>query len=70
MAHSDDDGLILPPKIAPLQVVIIPVYKNDEQKNLITQKVNEIIKDLKQLNIRVKYDDNDNLAPGMEICRI
>src|SRR5436190_18028101 len=49
MAHSDDDGLILPPKIAPLQVVIVPIYKNDEQKNLITQKVNEIIAALKQM---------------------
>ena len=69
MAHSDDDGLILPPKIAPLQVVIIPVYKNDEQKNLITQKVNEITKALKQLNIRVKYDDNDNLRPGWKFAQ-
>jgi len=68
MAHSDDDGLILPPKIAPLQVVIIPVYKNDEQKNLITQKVNEIIKELKQFNIRVKFDDNDNLRPGWKFA--
>jgi prolyl-tRNA synthetase len=68
MAHSDDDGLILPPKIAPLQVVIIPVYKNEEQKNLITQKVNEIISALKQLNIRVKYDDNDNLRPGWKFA--
>ncbi len=69
MAHSDDDGLILPPKIAPLQVVIIPVYKNDEQKILITQKVNEIIKELKQLNIKVKYDDNDNLRPGWKFAQ-
>jgi len=68
MAHSDDDGLILPPKIAPLQVVIIPIYKNDEQKNLISQKVNEIIKELKALNIRVKYDDNDNVRPGWKFA--
>jgi prolyl-tRNA synthetase len=68
MAHSDDDGLILPPKIAPLQVVIIPIYKNDEQKSQITQKVNEIIKELKQLNIRVKYDDNDNMRPGWKFA--
>jgi prolyl-tRNA synthetase len=68
MAHSDDDGLILPPKIAPLQVVIIPIYKNDEQKNLITQKVSEIIKELKALNIRVKYDDNDNMRPGWKFA--
>src|SRR5258706_12856255 len=68
MAHSDDDGLILPPKIAPLQVVIIPVYKNDEQKNQITQKVNEIIGELKKLNIRVKFDDNDNMRPGWKFA--
>ena len=68
MAHSDDDGLILPPRIAPLQVVIIPIYKNEEQKILITQKVNEIIKELKQLNIRVKYDDNDNMRPGWKFA--
>jgi prolyl-tRNA synthetase len=68
MAHSDDDGLILPPKIAPLQVVIIPIYKNDEQKNLITQKVSEITKELKALNIRVKYDDNDNVRPGWKFA--
>lgn len=68
MAHSDDDGLILPPKIAPLQVVIIPIYKNDEQKNLITQKVNEIVADFKKLNIRVKFDDNDMVRPGWKFA--
>ncbi len=68
MAHSDDDGLILPPKIATLQVVVIPIYKNEEQKNLITEKVNEIIKALKHLNIRVKYDDNDNMRPGWKFA--
>src|SRR6478752_3123323 len=68
MAHSDDDGLILPPKIAPLQVVIVPIYKNDEQKNLITQKVKEIIASLKQMNVRVKYDDNDNMRPGWKFA--
>jgi len=68
MAHSDDDGLILPPKIAPLQVVIVPIYKNDEQKNLITQKVNEIITALKARNVRVKFDDNDNTRPGWKFA--
>jgi prolyl-tRNA synthetase len=68
MAHSDDDGLILPPKIAPLQVVIVPIYKNDEQKNLIKQKANEIITALKQKNIRIKYDDNDNTRPGWKFA--
>src|SRR5205809_987477 len=68
MAHSDDDGLILPPKIAPLQVVIVPIYKNDEQLGIISQKVNEIIKQLKDLGISVKYDNNDNARPGWKFA--
>jgi len=64
MAHSDDDGLILPPRIAPLQVVIVPIYKGDEQKAAITEKVNAIISGLKAKGISVKYDDNDNARPG------
>ena len=68
MAHSDDDGLILPPKLAPFQAVIVPIYKNDEQRQLITQKVNEITTALKQLNIRVKYDDSDNARPGWKFA--
>jgi prolyl-tRNA synthetase len=68
MAHSDDQGLILPPKIAPLQVVIVPIYKGDEQKNAINEKVGEIIKELKSLDIRVKYDDNDNNRPGWKFA--
>lgn len=68
MAHSDDDGLILPPKIAPLQVVIVPIYKNDEQKTQIAQKVAEITAALKQMNIRVKFDDSDNARPGWKFA--
>jgi prolyl-tRNA synthetase len=68
MAHSDDQGLILPPKIAPLQVVIVPIYKGDEQKALIGEKVNEIIKGLKALGISVKYDDSDNTRPGWKFA--
>ncbi len=68
MAHSDDQGLILPPKIAPLQVVIVPIYKGDEQKAQIGVKVDEIIKELKALGIRVKYDDNDNARPGWKFA--
>lgn len=69
MAHSDDDGLILPPKIAPLQVVIVPIYKSDEQKVLIDSKVAEIVKDLKANNISVKYDDSDNARPGWKFAQ-
>ncbi len=68
MAHSDDDGLVLPPKIAPLQVVIVPIYKSEEQKQQITQKANEISHALKQLNVRVKYDDNDLARPGWKFA--
>lgn len=68
MVHSDDQGLILPPRIAPLQVVIVPIYKGEEQKVKIDAKANEIIKELKALGIRVKYDDNDNARPGWKFA--
>ncbi len=68
MAHSDDQGLILPPKIAPLQVVIVPIYKNDEQLVAISAKVNELITELKAKGIRVKYDDSDNSRPGWKFA--
>ena len=68
MAHSDDQGLILPPKIAPLQVVIVPIYKGEEQKAMIGEKVQEIIKGLKALGISVKYDDSDNTRPGWKFA--
>ncbi|MER3470881.1 MAG: proline--tRNA ligase [Chitinophagaceae bacterium] len=68
MAHSDDDGLVLPPRIAPLQVVIVPIYKGDEQKAQIDAKVKEITDALKTLGIRVKYDDNDNARPGWKFA--
>ena len=68
MAHSDDQGLVLPPKIAPHQVVIVPIYKGDEQKALIDARVNDIMKDLKQLGIRVIYDNNDNNRPGWKFA--
>lgn len=68
MAHSDDDGLILPPKIAPVQVVIVPIFKGDEQKAQIDEKVLELVKALKAAGIRVKYDDNDNARPGWKFA--
>ncbi len=69
MAHSDDEGLVLPPKIAPHQVVIVPIYKGDEQKVLIDAKVNEIVKELKAKGVRVKYDNNDNQRPGWKFAQ-
>lgn len=68
MAHSDDDGLILPPRIAPLQVVIVPIYKGDEQKAAIDAKVNGIVAQLKKAGIRVKYDDSDQARPGWKFA--
>jgi prolyl-tRNA synthetase len=68
MAHSDDQGLVLPPKIAPLQVVIVPIYKGEEQKQKIGEKADEIMAALKARGIRVKYDDNDNNRPGWKFA--
>lgn len=68
MAHSDDAGLVLPPKIAPLQVVIVPIFKNEEQKGHIDEKVYEIMQQLKQMGISVKYDDSDNNRPGWKFA--
>jgi prolyl-tRNA synthetase len=68
MAHSDDDGLILPPKIAPFQVVIVPIYKGDDQKSAIDAKAKQIMAELRGLGVRVKYDDNDNARPGWKFA--
>ncbi len=68
MAHSDDDGLILPPKIAPIQVVIVPIYKGEEQKLQLDERVHAIVKGLKALGISVKYDDSDNQRPGWKFA--
>ncbi|PID87798.1 MAG: proline--tRNA ligase [Bacteroidia bacterium] len=64
MAHSDDAGLVLPPKLAPIQVVIIPIYKSDEQLQTISEKVHVIINRLRNQNISVKYDDRTTHRPG------
>lgn len=68
MAHSDDQGLVLPPRIAPLQVVIVPIYKGEEQRAELGEKADELIRQLKALGIRVKYDDNDNARPGWKFA--
>src|SRR5205814_5328455 len=64
MAHSDDDGLVLPPKLAPVQVVIVPIYKNEDQKNAIGEVAKSIKGELESKNISVKYDDRDTHKPG------
>lgn len=68
MAHSDDDGLILPPRIAPIQVVIVPIYKGEEQKLLIDEKAKAILGNLKSMGISAKYDDSDNARPGWKFA--
>lgn len=68
MAHGDDKGLIIPPRIAPLQVVIVPIYKGDEQKKQIGEKAKQIMDQLKSLGIRVKFDDSDNARPGWKFA--
>lgn len=68
MTHSDDNGLVLPPNLAPFQVVIVPIYKNDEQLAAINEKVAEITPKLKALGITVKYDNNENKKPGWKFA--
>lgn len=64
MAHADNHGLVLPPRLAPVQVVIIPVFKNSEQLGRINEKANKILEDLVSKGISVKYDNRDNNTPG------
>lgn len=64
MAHSDDNGLVLPPKLAPYQVVIVPIYRSEEQLAQINEKVAGIVSALKNLGISIKYDNSDNKKPG------
>jgi prolyl-tRNA synthetase len=68
MAHSDDQGLVLPPRIAPLQVVIVPIFKGAEQKAAVDEKVSPLIADLKARGISVKYDDSENNRPGWKFA--
>ena len=64
MTHSDDHGLVLPPKLAPIQVAIIPIYRGDEQKAMVDKEAERIMKELREKGISVKYDDRDTYKPG------
>ena len=64
MTHSDDNGLVLPPHLAPIQVVIVPIYRKQEQLAMVSEKVAGIVEGLKTKGISVKYDDADNKRPG------
>jgi len=68
MAHSDDQGLVLPPHLAPIQVVIVPIYKNEEDLKNISSFVNELTPKLKRLGISFKYDDRDTQRPGFKFA--
>jgi prolyl-tRNA synthetase len=68
MAHSDDNGLVLPPKLAPIQVVIVPIYKTPEDLTKISERVDPIFEELKAAGISVKYDDSDNQRSGWKFA--
>ena len=68
MTHSDDNGLVLPPNLAPIQVVIVPIYKNQDQLAAINEKVDAIVAKLKSMGISVKYDNADNKRPGFKFA--
>lgn len=68
MAHSDDNGLVLPPRLAPIQVVIVPIYKDVEGLNKISERVAPIVERLQEMGISVRYDDADNRRPGFKFA--
>lgn len=68
MTHSDDNGLVLPPNLAPIQVVIVPIHRTDEQLEQISAQVNELVKELRGLGISVKYDNRDSQRPGFKFA--
>ncbi len=68
MTHSDDNGLVLPPNLAPIQVVIVPIHRTDEQLDAISAQVNELMKDLRKVGVSVKYDNRDTQKPGFKFA--
>jgi prolyl-tRNA synthetase len=68
MTHSDDNGLVLPPALAPFQVVIVPIYKTDDQLHVIDEKASQIMAGLKAMGVSVKYDNSDNKKPGWKFA--
>jgi prolyl-tRNA synthetase len=68
MAHADDDGLILPPALAPLQVVVVPIYKSDEDLEKISEKIRPLLQKFKSAGITVKFDDDDTKRPGFKFA--
>lgn len=68
MAHSDDNGLVLPPRLAPLQVIIVPIYKNEQEQQQVAEKARNILQILQQHNIPAKFDDRDTQKPGWKFA--
>ncbi len=68
MAHSDDEGLVLPPKLAPIQVVIVPIFRNEDQLGAVTAKIEPLIKELRAKGISVKFDNRDTHTPGWKFA--
>jgi prolyl-tRNA synthetase len=68
MSHSDDHGLVLPPRLAPIQLVIVPIYKSDEQLQMIDKRVQELIKPLREMGVTVKYDNRTTHKPGWKFA--
>ena len=66
MVHGDDQGLVLPPRLAPTQAVIVPIYKNDDEKSKVMEVANRVFKELKEAGIRIKMDDRDNVSSGFK----
>jgi len=69
MTHSDDNGLVLPPNLAPIQVVIVPIYRSEEQLEQISEVAKELVKELRAVGVSVKFDDNDNQKPGWKFAQ-
>ncbi|MDX1762536.1 MAG: proline--tRNA ligase [Christiangramia sp.] len=69
MTHSDDKGLVLPPKLAPVQVVIVPIYRSKEQLEQISEVANDLVRDLRAVGVTVKFDDDDNQKPGWKFAQ-
>jgi prolyl-tRNA synthetase len=70
MTHSDDLGLVVPPKLAPIHVAVVPIFNNEEQFDQIKDKLSNLIADLRSKGLTVKFDDDDQKTSRLEICRI
>ena len=68
MVHSDDEGLVVPPKLAPIQVVLVPIYRKDEERTVVLDELDRIAAELKKVGVRIKVDDRDTHKPGFKFA--